>query len=325
MPNIAQTVASLFMTIEMSSSARSFAKRDKKNTEELTTLKRTGKGALRVNKSLLPPGYDAELNAVNTARGKARKVFDKYTVHVAKTADGTQNEGTKWIRAAAYADGSFLAAWNAAVAEFDAALDKFVDAYPDLLWRLSMAGPGEGLGQFEFDRTEYPDVGDLRTEFALALKGPYPIASDYGTVPLDPSTRANLDDQYAAEQRRAVAVASQNVAEGLVKYLKNMAEQIGKLGVHYDTPTYDRQGKAPAIKDTLTANVAEAVAKARAFAIPDSDQGSKLMAYLDQIEQTLQPDRLDADYIRALPGSYLANIADTAQGLAAALSGEDWD
>jgi hypothetical protein len=104
-----------------------------------------------------------------------------------------------------------------------------------------------------------------------------------------------------------------------------MAEQIGKLGVHYGTPSYGRDGKAPAIHDTLVTNVAEAVAKARAFAIPDSDQGSKLMAYLDEIEQTLQPDRLDADYIRALPGSYLNNIANTAQGLAEALSGEDWD
>jgi hypothetical protein len=49
------------------------------------------------------------------------------------------------------------------------------------------------------------------------------------------------------------------------------------------------------------------------------------MAYLDQIEQVLQPNRLDADYLKAMPGSYLANIAETAQGLAAALSGEDWD
>jgi hypothetical protein len=327
MSNIAKTVSSLFMTIEMSSSALSFAKKDKKNTDELTASKRTGKGALRVHKSLLPPGYDTELKAVNAARAKARKVFDQHTVHVSKTADGTQNEGAKWIRAEAYADGSFLSAWNAAVAEFDAALDKFVDAYPDLLWRLSMAGPDEGLGQCEFDRTEYPDVSEVQAGFALSLKGPFPIADDsiYGSMVLDPKTRDNLEAQYAAEQRRAVAVASQNVAAGLTKYLKTMAEQIGKLGVHYGTPTYERQGKAPAIHDTLAANVAEAVSKARAFAIPDSDQGSKLMAYLDQIEQTLQPDRLDADYIRALPGSYLNNIADTAQGLAEALSGEDWD
>ena len=325
--NLSYTVASMFMRVELSTSALTFSRRDKANTEDLTARKRAGRGAYRVSKSLFPEGYDAELKNLNQARNKARALFDKFTVHVAKSADGKRNEGEKWIRASLIADGSFLAEWRNAEYEFNNAHQAFIYAYPALIQNLEHAsGAGQGLGD-DFDEAEYPDIQTVREGFALTLKGPFPIAdgSIYGTMPLDEATRVSLEAQYEAVNRRAVAVASQNVAADMAKYLANMAAQLEKLGVHYDTPSYGRDGKAPAIHDTLVTNVQDALTKARAFAIPDSDQGSKLMAYIDQIEQVLQPNRLDADYLKAMPGSYLANIAETAAGLAEALSGEDWD
>jgi hypothetical protein len=49
------------------------------------------------------------------------------------------------------------------------------------------------------------------------------------------------------------------------------------------------------------------------------------MAYLDEIEESIQPDRLDADYIKGVPPSYLNSLATNASAIAEALSGEDWD
>lgn len=326
--NLSSTIASMFMRVELSTSAVAFTRMDKTNTVYLTARKRAGRGAYRVSKSLFPDGFDSELKALNQARNKARALFDKFTVHIARSAAGKRNEGEKWIRSSFIADGTFLAEWRNAEAEFNSAHQAFIYAYPNLIHSLAHASSyGGGLGD-DFDINEYPDMQAVREGFALTLKGPFPIAdgSVYGTMPLDPDTRKALENQYDAVNRRAVAVASQNVASELTGFLANMAEQIGKLSTHYDTPSYQRDGKAaPAIHDTLVTNVQDAMAKARAFAIPETEQGSKLVDYLDQIEQALQPDRLDAGYLKAMPGSYLNRISNTAKGLAEALSAEDWD
>jgi hypothetical protein len=327
MSNLSSTIASMFMSIELSTSALTFSRRDRANTEDLTARKRAGRGAYRVSKSLFPPGYDTELKALNTARNKARQVFDRFTTHVGKSADGTKNEGAKWIRASHIADGSFLNEWNMAESIFNAAHQAFILAYPGLVQSIQHDSQyGQALGD-DFDLSEYPDVSVVQDGFALALKGPYPIAdgSIYGTMPLDPATRDALEKQYDALNRRAVAVASQNVATELAEYLKTMAAMTKRLSEFNATPSYQRSGKAPAIHETLTSNVVEAIKKARAFAIPDTDQGSKLMAYLDEIEESIQPDRLDADYIKAVPPSYLNNISNSASAIAEALSGEDWE
>jgi hypothetical protein len=328
MPNLSSTIASMFMSIELSTSAKTFSKTDKANTHDLCAKKGASKGAYKVSNGLLPEGFDAEYKALMTARSKARAVFDKYTIHVARSADGNKNDGSKWIRASHIADGSFLNEWRQAEQEFNNAHQAFINAYPQLLRSIEYHSSNRvgGMGE-DFDINAYPTLQDVIDGFALTLKGPFPIAdgSIYGTMPLDPDTREALEKQYDAVQRRAVSVASQNAATELAKYLKVMADMTKRLSEFNSTPTHQRQGKAPAIRETLASNVAEAVAKARAFAIPDTDQGSKLMAYLDEIEESIQPDRLDADYIKAVPPSYLNNISNNAAAIAAAMSGEDWD
>ena len=325
-PSISTLVSTAYMRIKLGTSAIGFAKAYKSGKTVVATHDNASEDSYRVSRSLIPPGFDAELKALNKAINTCRAVFNKHALTVGRTADGQKADGDKVIPSRVIADGSFMAEWNQAVYEFQAAHQAFVYSYPQIIHQIETASRhGQALGD-SFDINEYPDQQAVLEGFAVTLEGPFPIAdaSNLSNMPLDRQTREALEAQLEAHQRRLVSTASQALAKDMAELLANMATNLNKLRDYHGTPAHARTGKAPAIYDSLVTNVQDAVTKARAFAIPETDAGSKLLAMVDQIEETLNPSSLSADYLKSAP-YHAGLVADRAAELAQALAGEDWD
>jgi len=325
-PSISTLVSTAYMGIKLGTSAIGFAKAYKSGKTVVATHDNASEDSYRVSRSLIPPGFDAELKTLTKSINTCRAVFNKYTLTVGRSADGQKADGDKVIPSRVIADGSFMAEWNQAVSDFKAAHQAFVYAYPGIVRAIETASyHGQALGN-SFDLAEYPDQQAVLEGFAVTLEGPFPIAdaSTLANMPLDRQTREALEAQLEAHQRRMLANASQSLAKDMAELLANMATNLNKLRDYHGTPAHARTGKAPAIYDSLVTNVQDAVTKARAFAIPETDAGSKLLAMVDQIEEALNPSSLTADYLKSAP--YHAGIvADNAAALAAALDACDWE
>lgn len=324
-PSISTLVSTAYMGIKLGTSAIGFAKAYKSGKTVVATHDNASEDSYRVSRSLIPPGFDAELKTLTKSINTCRAVFNKYTLTVGRSADGQKADGDKVIPSRVIADGSFMAEWNQAVSDFKAAHQAFVYAYPGIVRAIETASyHGQALGN-SFDLAEYPDQQAVLEGFAVTLEGPFPIAdaSTLANMPLDRQTREALEAQLEAHQRRMLANASQSLAKDMVEYLKTMATNLGKLRDYHGTPAHAR-GKAPSIYDSLVTNLQDAVNKAKDFAIPETDAGSKLMDMIELIETTINPSSLTADYLKSAP--YHAGIvADRAAELAQALAGEDWD
>ena len=324
--NVSTLVATYYMKIALSVSAITFAKTYKAGKTVVATHDNASEDAFRVSRSLIPPGFDAEYKALTKAVNNCRAVFNKYAVTVGTSADGKKADGDKVIPSKVYADGTFLNEWNPAYQEFQNAHANFVAMYPNIVHSIQHASQyGQALGN-SFDPSEYPDVQAVREGFAIDLQGPFPIADARGFthLPINRDIKQALESQYESYQKRLVANASQSLAKDMAEYLSNMAQNLGKLSEYYRTPEALRPKRQPAIYDSLVTNVQDAVAKARAFAIPETEAGSRLIEMIDQIESTLDPASLDADLLKASP-IHAGKVASDAAALAAALDACDWD
>lgn len=328
MTNLATSISSMFMRGSLKTSKVSFSTADKDSREKLADDYDASEEAFKVTKHLVMRGFNAELDALNKAYNKVRSTFDQYTEHVERSASGAAAAGERWIPTKYLVSGEYKKAMDEVINAFWAQHARFVAAYPQLINDLEYAsrqGGRQALGKV-FDRSKFPSLDKVRDGFAVELTGPYPIAdaSAYRNMPASPEVREALEAYYEATLRRNTAVASQNVATDLAKYLKVMADNLAKLTEHRLKPKTPGN-RAPSIHDTLVTNVTETLDKVKAFAIPDTDQGSKLMDLVDRIESTLNPASLDAELIKTMPPSYTQRIAEQAKSLASLVKEQDWD
>lgn len=324
--SVSTLVATNFMRIKLSTSALGFQKGYKQGKSVLARYDGADESSYRVSRSMIPPGYDLEYNALKKAQNATRTVFQAHTLSLGKSADGTKADGDKVIRASKIADGSFFAEWYAAEATFASAHSAFYQAYPSIVDAIERdSAMGKALGS-SFDRSEYPIQEEVMAGFAVVLEGPFPIAdaSNYDLLPLDKDTREALEARYEASQARAVSVMSQSLAADMADYLQVMATNLEKYRDYLKAPN-DQRKRAPSIYKSLVTNLTEAMDKARSFAIPETEQGSRLIELVDTVKNQLQPHKLDADIIKSAASSYVDQLARTAKGLADMLTGEDWD
>lgn len=325
---LADSISSMFMRGNLKTSRVSFSTSDKQGKETLAEEFDASEDAFKVTKHLIMRGFNTELDALNKAYNAVRTTFNKYTEHVERSANGAAAAGERWIPTKYLVTGEYKAAMDSVIAEFWAQHARFVAAYPQLvddLEQASMQGGNRALGKV-FDRAKFPSLDKVRDGFAVELTGPFPIAdaSAYRNMPASQDVREALEAQYEATLKRGVAVASQNVATDLAKYLNTMADNLAKLTEHNLKPRAPGT-RAPSIHETLVTNVNETVEKIRAFAIPDTDAGSRLMELVDRIETTLNPASMSADMLKSLPPTYTKRISDQARSLAALASEQDWD
>lgn len=326
--SLAESISSMFMRGSLKTSKVSFSTSDKASRDKLADDYDASSEAFNVTKHLVMKGFNAELDALNKAYNKVRTVYDQFTEHVERSASGAAAAGERWIPTKFLISGEYKKAMDDVISTFWAQHARFVNCYPQLINDLEYAssqGGRQALGRV-FDRSKFPSIDKVRDGFAVELTGPYPIAdaSAYRNMPASPEVREALEAYYEATLRRNTAVASQNVANDLAKYLKVMADNLAKLTEHNLKPKVPGT-RAPSIHDTLVTNVTETLNKVKAFAIPDTDQGSKLMDLVDHIEATLSPSSLNSDMIKQLPPTATQRISEQAKSLASLVEEQDWD
>ena len=322
MPSILSSLTSNFFRVNLTGTAIPFSKPYKEGKVVLAQHDgASDDAAYRASRALIPKGYDGQLCAVRTAYNAVRAYYTKDTVPCGQQANGDAAKGERLLVAKIIADGSFLNEIARLNAELDTTREAFACSLPATIQAIYN---NNALGS-SFDWNDYPSPDDVRASFVYVLEGPFPIADSRNLVGMPVSTDwlSAIETQMESAAKRQLAFAQQDMAKDLVKYLAVMATNLTKLCDYHATPFADRQGNTPPLRESMIGNLQEAIKKARLYAVPDTDAGSKLIALIDQIEQTINPDTLNTDLLKGSP--YIARaIGKQANALAEAIEDTDW-
>ncbi len=277
--------------------------------------------AYKASRALIPKGYDGALSSLRTAYNAVRAHYTSSTVPFGQQANGEAAKGERLLAAKLIVDGSFMNDLNRLQAELDTAREAFACTMNNTI---NSIYTNNALGS-SFDWDDYPSPDEVRASFIYQLEGPMPIADSRNLIGMPVSTDwlSAIETQMESAAKRQVAYAQQTIAKELADYLAVMATNLAKLTDFHATPFADRQGKTPPLRESMVTNIQDALKKARVYAVPDTDAGSKLIALIDQIEQTINPDSLNTDLLKGSP--YIARtIGKQASSLAEAIEDTDW-
>lgn len=320
-PTLAETLASSMYTVEIRKSGslrRSFADASAKTL--VATSTGSDESSLSVSRKLFPKGYDDALKQANEAELAVSKHIMANTTNWDFGGNG-KAKGRRLLTSRLVVDGVFFAENRRLVDACQQAGEVFALSLSNLVWRIETDGV---LGS-AFDQDKYPTEDDVRRaytfEYIETTLEPIPSS---GLIPATSGALQRAQDAYADRLESRYRFGMQRATTDLAAYVGNIAERMSEWAEWEATPEYQRaerfpnRTKAPALHASLFTNVSQTVTKLREYAIPDTDDGAKLMSILDDIEASLQPDRLTPEAARAtLRGA--ETIADTAGQLANAI------
>lgn len=277
--------------------------------------------AFSASRKLFPKGYDEELNALTKAFNAHSSTFRKLTVPFgmgARTEDQegkTAARGERLVAMKYLSDGSFWAAMKSCEADIVNKKQAFRNALPGIIARIASDAK---LGR-TFNPLDYPEPEDIDNSFVATIEGPFPIADGrmLEGLPVEAAwvqaIEKNMEETAAAQAR----FAQQSIASELLHFTQVMATNLSELTRFHDGEAADRK-KAPRISDSMVLNLRDIVAKARVYAIPETQEGTTLLSLADQIEETLEVDRFDSeDFKSSIP--LARSTASKAASLAAAI------
>lgn len=274
-----------------------------------------------IPRKLFPPDYSTEFKAANDAVTAQTAHFEKYTLPFDHSAGG-RARSRRAILASRITDGAFLSENVALCDAVRRAGEVFAVALPVLMSRISV----DPRYARAFDESKYPSPDEVRAAYtfqpAQETLEPLPNGAAFpvSSAALQAAQRA-FEERLAAKYRYGLQRASLDLAG----YLANMSERVGEwaryqvMSERQREAEFGSRAKAPGWKSTLTTNVQDAVAKLREFALPDTEEGSRLLVLLDEIDARLVPSALDTDIIRTSVG-YAEHVANTAGQLQAAIA-----
>lgn len=322
--NLADLASSYFMTTSLSLTGYSFTKSFKKGKQIIASAENASSpDSFTSGRKLFPKGYDSYLTAMQQAQNQARTWFAKRTLSMNTAADGETASGDKHVPGKYVADGSFMAEFRAIEAQFLPAKQAFLDNYYATIQRIERDGV---LGD-TFSWTDYPGLDDVDKKFQMELKGPFPIPNTGNlrskNLQLTPDAIEQIEIQMDAQAKRQLSFGQQALATQLTTYLQTMATNLSKLAEYKTDPS--RFTKQTPIFESMVTNVTDALDKIRAYALPDTEAGSRLMDMVDKIEAELAPQDLNPDVIKSAPTYLTRTLASKASALADALSSSDFE
>jgi len=228
-------VARAAMLVELNVSLYSGRKKDRATQAEVTAAKGAhSKQAASVYKSLFADC--AELEAI--VRFQARVRAEHYRLTLPWSDSGGRLLPTTTMMA--HQD-----MMNAATAEFNALVNKFLDRYDTLV-----AAAAFQLGAL-FDRAEYPSRGDVAKRFSMSTTiSPLPTSGDF-RLDIEAEVQNDLAQRYEAQVATLVQRANDDAWQRLYDVLAAMSDRL----------TIDAQNdgtvKKRVFRDTLVNNAAE--------------------------------------------------------------------
>lgn len=312
-PNVLDLAASTLMTVKLQLSAGTRTKKSYKDGKTAVANITSGdESAFLVSRKLFPKGFDQEVKQLLQAFNACRSVFYDITAPFGKKGDGSA-DGERLVTAQAINDGSFMAALDAAIANKDAARKRFADRLDAGLVNDIRAS---GVLGSAFDYTDYPTSGDVLAGYEVTLIGPSPLPSSVSlaALPLSYDTAQAIAANMEDTMKEQLAFSQQRLIKETFEYIETMANQMHKLNEHLCS----QSGPRPKIYDSLVANVQKATKKLRTYALPDTDEGQRLIDWADRIEAELKLDRIDMNELKG-DAEQAAELAANSRALATEL------
>ena len=281
------TLSERAMLVTLNISQWTARKLDRAETTALNRSHGLNIEAARVNKNLFP--LSTPLERVQQVTGAIRKDFTRRTLPWGI-------DGVNILKASAYVE--FTQVVNGWHADYDAAVDAFLDAYPVLLDEARVL-----LGSL-YKQEDYPSVAAIRQRFGFAIR--------FMPVPDKQDWRIDVGDDA---RRRLEEDISQRIAETETTAMTEAWRRIHDVIAH----AQERLRNPEAIfRDSLVDNAIELCGVLPGLNITDDPALEKAR---QQLEGTLAPYRAnksplrDNPTLRADAAAKLAGIMDKMGGL----------
>jgi cell division septation protein DedD len=204
----------------------------------------------------------------------------------------TRADGKRAVTAKKIADGSFFAGLTALEATLDAARQAFANAISQ---RVQQVASNCELGS-EFDATKYPSPSEIMAGWYFETIQPEPLndGSKLEGMYLPDNVLEAIQDGLERQAAAQVAFGQQQLVEETVKSVQTMAANLAKLAAWFK----DQKGRRPAIYDSLVSNVTRNLDKLREFALPETEQGARIIELANAIDQKLDLGGVTADSLK---------------------------
>lgn len=269
----APTISSSSMLVELSISTWTGRKKDKRASEDVTSMNHAAAGVAAVNKKLL--GDCAELIAVQKFTANLRNA------HYAMTMPWSDT-GLRLLPTTQYF--KYHQQMTALQTEYERLVQLFLDAYD---WEISQAQTK--LGDL-FLRDDYPTLDSLRKKFRFGLTYiPLPDAGNW-IIDLQNDAAEELRAHYENYYSTQLSGAMNDVWKRTYEALSRMSERLD----------YADHEQKKVFRDTLVSNVIDMVELLNVCNVTGDSQMSALAMKLDDALRGVTPDALREDgYLRA--------------------------
>jgi len=251
--------------------------------------------AFRGTENILPAPYNVEFLALQKSFGAVRAAFYEATMPAGHTtnAKGKQEAtGERLVTASKLADGSFLNT----LAKLNQELDNARTALASTIQSQVMAIQADGALGSRFDPTRYPSPSDILTGWRYEPVVPKPLTdgSKLKGMSLPASLITAIESQLEAQAASQIAFGQQSLVTDTLANIRTMADNLARLDQWFST----QQGKRPPIYETLVTNLRDSLAKLRAYALPDTPAGAKLLDLARDVEGRLDLSTLSASDLK---------------------------
>lgn len=242
-------------------------KRDRAITREICSLKGAEENAVRANKSLL----GEHIHGVQTAERAVRQAINERTLP-------WMDDGARILKGAAFM--AFTEAMAEPVRQFDAAVDAFIAAYPEIQHEARRR-----LGE-AYAEQDFPAQSRLKERFGVRLI--------YLPVPSTEDFRVNLsDDEIAAVRRNAEEALRGTVNDAVRSLLDRLQEPVARMATRLRLFRHTSSGKVQhPFRDSLVENVRAIVRLAPTLNLMDDPHIAALCADIEQHLAAHDPEQL---------------------------------
>jgi hypothetical protein len=256
------------MLVELSISTWTGRKKDKRASEDVTSMNHAAAGVAAVNKKLL--GDCAELIAVQKFTANLRNAHYSMTMPWSDT-------GLRLLPTTQYF--KYNAQMTALEQEYERLVALFLSAYD---WEIMQAQTK--LGDL-FIRDEYPTTENLKDKFSFRLTYiPLPDAGDW-RIDIGNEATAELRTHYENYYTAQLGAAMQDVWRRTYDALSRMSERLD----------YADHEQKKVFRDSLVENVAEMIELLRVCNVSGDAQMTAMANKLEEAMRGVTPDALRED------------------------------
>lgn len=255
----------------------------------------TNERAYRGSVNILPAPYNLEYNALIKAFNAVRSEFYTLTMPFGHTTDpktgNSHADGVRLLVAMLLANGKFTNSLAALDVELDQARAAFANVIATRVHEIQTDHAVHIDGMF--DPAWYPTPSEILAGWRYEPIVPMPLAdgSKLRGMAIPIQMVSAIEAQMEAQATSQIRFGQSQIAQETLDNIKTMASNLTKLDQWFSS----QDGRRPAIYDSLVTNLQDSLIKLRTYAIPNTEEGERLLALADDIESRLDIGSMKAE------------------------------